>query len=187
MKAKKSLQLDRCRTNNNNNNKKSLPMIGSIRTLQVQRDQYRTRIFHRQLRLTGIRTEIVVCELPQAPPLQSCNGRAETSSWDILSSKVTCSLIITLDDQILDPQPEPITIPWQKKAAFKLLSQAAEKSLVNEVQIQVSARTGQPITRLTHHQHQILSARSSQIGFRATDAGYPRSSGATKRQHMISI
>jgi hypothetical protein len=111
-------------------------MIGSIRTLQVQRDQYRTRIFHRQLRLTGIRTEIVVCELPQAPPLQSCNGRAETSSWDILSSKVTCSLIITLDDQILDPQPEPITIPWQRKAAFKLLSQAAEKSLVNEVQIQ---------------------------------------------------
>jgi hypothetical protein len=51
----------------------------------------------------------------------------------------------------------------------------------------MSARTGQPITRLTRHQHQTPSARSSQVGFRATDAGYPRRSGATKRQHVISM
>jgi hypothetical protein len=47
----------------------------------------------------------------------------------------------------------------------------------------VSAGTGQPTTRLAHQPN----ARSSHIGFRATDAGYSRHSGATKSKLVISM
>jgi hypothetical protein len=52
--------------------------------------------------------------------------------------------------------------------------------------VSMSAWTGQPTTRLARrlHQHQTLVRL---IGFRATDAGYPRRSGATKSKHVISM
>jgi hypothetical protein len=48
------------------------------------------------------------------------------------------------------------------------------------------------LNRSTYHSFSSSSpptpnARSSQIGFRATDAGYPRRSGATKSEHVISM
>jgi hypothetical protein len=70
--------------------------------------------------------------------LRSSSGSSSpTPQWSLfendvlLPSKVTCSLSITLDDKRLSQQPEIFNIPWQKKAAFKILTEEAQKGLKN--------------------------------------------------------
>jgi hypothetical protein len=100
-------------------------------------DQNESRLISREKNEHTSRTSGVSSTMytPSSP------SSIETAEWDtILPSKVTCSLMITLDDQTLALQPDPVIIPWQKMAAFEIIAEAAEKSLRHSTKLKDATR-----------------------------------------------